>query len=139
MSLLKIKKGTFLLNWNDNLKMNLDYYSRLFGLLLIFAIPFLINAFLIYPGELSLWKGVVGYSTFIGLFYVMVRQRHRCTHISSYQNPFYLGLVLNLFVDNYLTYYGVLNDSMLNLFLLYTFLNRQFFILKIVHLICSKV
>ena len=109
-SLLKIKKGTILLNWNDDLKMNLDYYARLFGLLLIFAIPMLINSFLIYPGELSLWKGVVGYSTFIGLFSVMVRQRHRCTHISSYQNPFYVGLILNLFVNNYLTYYGVLVD-----------------------------
>ncbi|CAF0868772.1 unnamed protein product [Brachionus calyciflorus] len=109
-SLLKIKKGTFWLNWNDDFKMRLDWYTRLFVVLILFVIPMLINRYLIYPGELSLIKGIVGFTTYIGLFYVMVGQRHRCTHISAYQNPFYVGLIVNLFISNYSSYYLIILD-----------------------------
>lgn len=109
-SLLKIKKGTFFFNWNDNFKMNLDWYSRMFAVFLIFIIPFLINTFVIYPNEMSLLKGLVGYSSLFLLVYVMVRQRHRCTHISGHQNPFHVGLLFAMFLNNYSTFYFYLDN-----------------------------
>lgn len=116
-SLLKIKKGTFLFNWNDNFKMNLDWYSRLFSVLIIFNLPFLINTFVIYPNEMSLWKGLIGYSSLVLMVYIMSRQRHRCTHISGYQNPFHVGILIAMFLNNYSTYYFYLVNCKISYFL----------------------
>ena len=56
---------------------------RFAAFFLVLTIPALINTFLVYPGEMSMLKGLVGYSTFVFMTLVIVKQKHRIDHISG--------------------------------------------------------
>lgn len=82
-SLLKIKKGTSFLTWNSQMKMKLEWTIRFISFFVVLAVPLTINKFIIYPNEPSLLKGLIGYSTFVGIIMVISQQKHRISHISG--------------------------------------------------------
>lgn len=104
--------------WNSNLLMKGERVLRFIAFFIVLTVPVVLNTAIIYPNDMSTVKGLIGLSTFVMMAVVIVKQRHRCDHISGLQNPFFLGYFSSLFVHNYFAYYAFVIEefSIYNLF-----------------------
>ena len=112
-SLLKIKRGTRFFKWNSKRSMQLEYLIRFISFGTVLTVPMLIYWYL-FDNQLNAWKGFFGYSTFIGIIFVITKQRHRIEHISGLQNPYHIGFFTSLFIYNYWTHYVYLMECKFN-------------------------
>jgi hypothetical protein len=79
---LKYVKNMRCMKWSSDKHMKLEWGARLLAFLLTLSIPLFINTFFFDPYEFNLLKGLVGYSTFVFIFLIAIRQKHRIDHIS---------------------------------------------------------
>lgn len=83
-SLLKIKKGTRFFNWNSTRALQAELAVRILSFPLVLTIPIVLNHVLFERHSLSMLRGFLGYSSFLGIFLLAFQQRHRISHISGY-------------------------------------------------------
>lgn len=69
--------------WNSNLLMKGERVLRFIAFFIILTVPVVLNTAIIYPNDMSTVKGLIGLSTFVMMAIVIVKQRHRCEHISG--------------------------------------------------------
>ena len=109
-SMLKIKRGTTWIKWNSTRRMQLEWLAHFLTFPISLLLPMLMYMTFFDKNKLSMWQGLIGYSSFIIIMFGMTRQRHRIEHISGVHNPFNLGLFSCLFLCNYFTYFTVMID-----------------------------
>jgi len=109
-SLLKIKPGTVFFQWNSTRRMQAEWLVHFLTFPISLLIPMLVYRILFDSSQLSMWHGLIGYSSFPIIVYGMTHQRHRIEHLSGLHNPFNLGLFSCLFLCNYSTYYILMID-----------------------------
>ena len=97
--------------WNSDTSMRLCWILQLLKLPLIISLPMIINAFLFDKNELSLWQGLIGYSTFVLVTVPIAKLTHRISHISGLQNPFLFGFIVGILFHNYTMFFFSLIES----------------------------
>lgn len=83
MPLYRFIQNIPIFRWTSYRLMQAEWLLRLLIFLIVLTIPAAINTYILYPGELSITKGVVGYFTFIAILLVVFKQKHRISHISG--------------------------------------------------------
>ena len=68
--------------WSSHRQAQAEWLIRITSFFMAVTLPVLINK-LIVPYELSVLKGLIGYSTLPAILFLFSRQKHRISHISA--------------------------------------------------------
>ena len=90
----------------------LEWLFRFLLPFLILSFPVLVNKF-VNPYEYSVFKGLLGFGSLPMLMFIFTKQKHRISHIISYENSFYLGFFLAGMAHNYFVFYAYITEGKL--------------------------
>ena len=111
--------------WNSRSSMLFEYYKRLVMFGLIILLPFMLNMIIFSKNSTSVLQGLIGHSGLILVAWYTSSQSHRIDHISGWQNPYFIGIFLAIFLFNYVTHFGFIIDCMFNNIFFVFFLNPR--------------